>query len=50
MTKFAKKEILNRENLYRILLKKGNPELTSPTRVLDALGSHFSVGLKSHAS
>lgn len=50
MTKFARKARLNRENLYRTLSKQGNPELTSLTRILDALGFHFSVGLKSHAS
>lgn len=45
MTKCAKSARLNRENLYRILSKKGNPELASLTRILDALGFHFSVGL-----
>ena len=34
MTKCAKKARLNRENLYRILSKKGNPELTRLTPIL----------------
>lgn len=50
MTKFAKRAKLNRENLYRMLSKRGNPELASLTQILDALGFHFSVGLKSRAS
>lgn len=50
MTQFAKKAKLNRENLYRIFSKKGNPEWVSLARILDTLGFHFSVGLKSHAS
>lgn len=50
MTEFAKKAKLNRENLCRILSRKGNPEPTSLTQILVALGFHFSVGLKSRAS
>lgn len=50
MTKFARKAKLNRENLYRMLSRRGNPELASLTRLLDALGFHFSVGRKSRAS
>ena len=39
---------LNRENLYRILSKKGNPRLSSLTSVLEAVGLsiRFSVRKK----
>lgn len=39
----AKKANLNRENLYRMLSKKGNPKLTSIKSVLNALNLEFSV-------
>ncbi len=40
----AKSTKLNRENLYNMLSKEGNPRLTSITSVLDRLG--FSVSFK----
>lgn len=39
----AKKTHLNRENLYRMLSKKGNPKLTSIIPILNFLGFHLSV-------
>jgi probable addiction module antidote protein len=39
----AKKTKLNRENLYRILSKKGNPKLTSLKTVINALGLELAV-------
>jgi probable addiction module antidote protein len=39
----AKKTKLNRENLYRMLSKKGNPKLSSIVPVLNVLGFHLSV-------
>ena len=46
MTKLAKKTNLSRENLYRILSKKGNPKLTSMISVLNAVG--FSLAVQPH--
>jgi probable addiction module antidote protein len=42
-TKLAKVTGLNRENLYRMLSKRGNPEFTSLSRVLHALGLRLTV-------
>ena len=39
----AQKTQLNRENLYRMLSKKGNPKLTSIISVLNTLGLHLAV-------
>ncbi len=36
---------LNRENLYRMLSDKGNPELKSLNAILDALGFRLTVEL-----
>jgi len=43
----AEKANLNRENLYRMLSKKGNPRISSLMAVLDVLGFHFSISPKS---
>ncbi len=43
MTNLAKKADLNRENLYRILSKKGNPKLTSIIAILNAVGLQLAV-------
>ena len=50
MLKFSKRARLNRENLYRMLSRKGNPQLDSLTHLLDVMGFRLSVGLKSRAS
>ena len=42
-TKLAKATGLNRENLYRMLSRQGNPEFTSLSRVLHALGLRLTV-------
>ena len=39
----AQKTQLNRENLYRMLSKKGNPKLTSIISVLNSIGLHLAV-------
>lgn len=44
MARFAEEADLNREHLYRILSKDGNPKLDSFFKILKALG--FSLGLK----
>lgn len=41
--KLSKKTKLNRENLYRILSKKGNPALDSLNNILKKLGLRFAV-------
>jgi probable addiction module antidote protein len=43
MAKFSKKTRLNREGLYDMLSKKGNPRLSSLETVLDALGLKLMV-------
>lgn len=44
LARFAKEADLNREHLYRILSKDGNPKLDSFFKILKALG--FSLSLK----
>lgn len=43
MSVIAKKAHINRENLYRMLSKKGNPELKSVFNLLHAVGLEVSV-------
>jgi probable addiction module antidote protein len=46
MATVARKTKLSRENLYRILSKKGNPKLTSIIALLNAAG--FSLAVQPH--
>jgi probable addiction module antidote protein len=46
MTKISKKTELNREGLYDMLSKKGNPRFSSLESVLDALGMKIQVASK----
>ena len=43
LAKLAKKAKMNRVSLYRMLSDKGNPELSSLIKVIDALGMRLSV-------
>jgi probable addiction module antidote protein len=43
VTDLAKKTNLSRENIYRILSRKGNPKLTSITSLLNAVGFSLAV-------
>jgi len=43
MTALAKKADLNRENLYKMLSKKGNPQLTSLSALLKAVGFQLTL-------
>lgn len=43
MTDLAEKTNISRENLYRILSKKGNPKLTNIIALLNAVGFQLSV-------
>lgn len=47
LARFAEEADLNREHLYRILSKDGNPKLDSFFKILKALG--FSLSLKKAA-
>ena len=43
MSKLAASTSLNRENLYRMLSRKGNPELFSLSTILSAVGIRLAV-------
>lgn len=43
MTALARKTKISRENLYRILSKKGNPKFTNIVALLDAAGYTLAV-------
>jgi probable addiction module antidote protein len=46
MSKVSKKAHLNREGLYDMLSKKGNPRLSSLDAILEALGLKLMVALR----
>ena len=46
MTKVARLAGVNRENLYRILSKNGNPEFRRLAQILDAMGLRISIAPK----
>lgn len=46
LTKIAQETNLNRENLYRMLSKRGNPKLSSLKALLDALGLRLAVEVR----
>jgi probable addiction module antidote protein len=50
VSKLSKATKLNRENLYRMLSKKGNPELYSLALLLDKLGLKLAVDVKAESS
>ncbi|HPT47583.1 MAG TPA: putative addiction module antidote protein [Candidatus Rifleibacterium sp.] len=43
VTNVARKTHLNRENLYKMLSEKGNPELTSLWSILSSIGLKISI-------
>lgn len=49
-TEFAKDSELNREHLYRLLSKKGNPKLDSLFKILNTLGIEITFQKKSKVS
>ncbi len=49
MTKLARDSELNRENMYRMLSKQGNPQLSSLVGLLDALGLRLAIEVKAAA-
>jgi probable addiction module antidote protein len=48
-SKVAAKSTLNRESLYKMLSKRGNPSLQSLNALLDSLGFHLAVAAKDAA-
>jgi probable addiction module antidote protein len=50
MASIAEKAKLNRESLYRMLSKKGNPEIESIHTLLHAMGLRFAVEIEPKAS
>jgi probable addiction module antidote protein len=46
MTKLARHAKLNRENLYRMLSKNGNPGLSGLGGLLDAMGLRLAIEVK----
>lgn len=46
VAKLARKASLNRENMYRILSQKGNPQLSSLNALLNSLGLKLAVETK----
>ncbi len=48
IAEIARKTNLNRENLYRILSKRGNPQLKSLSSVLHSVGLKLSVEVEQH--
>jgi probable addiction module antidote protein len=49
MTQLSRRSKLNRESLYRMLSRTGNPELRSLGSLLDTLGFRLSVEAKEQA-
>ncbi len=45
----ARKADLNRETMYRMLSKRGNPNLSSLNKLLDSFGLTLSIGMKDPA-
>jgi len=46
----AKETELNRESMYQMLSKKGNPNLSSLSKLLDTLGLTLNIGMKENAA
>jgi probable addiction module antidote protein len=46
MAKIAKESMLNRENLYRILSEKGNPQLSSLNALLETIGLKLAIEVR----
>jgi probable addiction module antidote protein len=50
ISRLAQETSLNRENLYRILSEKGNPQFSSLKALLDSLGFRLAVEIKNAAA
>lgn len=49
ITRVARESMLNRENMYRILSEKGNPQLSSLDSLLEAMGLKLAIQVKNAA-
>lgn len=49
MSKAAKEANLNRETMYRMLSEKGNPNLSSLSKLLDTMGLTLNIVMKAKA-
>ena len=50
ITKLAKESMLNRENIYRILSDKGNPQLSSLAALLETMGLRLAIEVNREAA
>ena len=50
ITELARETTLNRENMYRILSARGNPQLSSLKALLNSLGLKLAVEVKNMAT
>jgi probable addiction module antidote protein len=50
LTKLAERTHLNRQNLYKVLSKQGNPSLDTVGNILHGLGFRFAIVLLRNAS
>jgi len=50
IARVARKSTLNRENLYRLLSGKGNPQLSSLESLLEAMGLKLAIEVKKTAA
>jgi len=50
ITRVARESALNRENIYRILSEKGNPQLSSLESLLEAMGLKLAIEVKKTAA
>jgi probable addiction module antidote protein len=50
IAKVARESLLNRENIYRILSTRGNPQLTSLKVLLDTLGLKLAIEVRNAAA
>lgn len=48
MARLSKKAHLNRENMYRMLSRRGNPQLSSLTSILETAGLRLAVEVRHH--
>jgi probable addiction module antidote protein len=48
LTRLSKKAHLNRENMYRMLSRRGNPQLSSLTSILETAGLRLAVEVRHH--
>ncbi len=50
ITRVARESMLNRENMYRILSEKGNPQLSSLECILEAMGLKLAIQVRNETA